>query len=87
MSEPYAPKGKLVAVCSLCGWELAHLSDTAEMAAHLGEAHGMYFDPRPLPGSCACHGGRRCLCIAGCGAADCRGVLQWVDGIPRWPGP
>ena len=41
-------KGKIVALCSLCGHEYARLFDAAESAEHLAEAHGMYFDPRPL---------------------------------------
>ncbi len=41
---------RIVAVCSLCGHEYARWSDEAEMAEHMAEAHGMYFDPRPLSG-------------------------------------
>ena len=39
---------KIISTCSLCGHEYAKLSDAAEMEAHMAEAHGMYFDPRPL---------------------------------------
>lgn len=39
---------RIVALCSLCSHEYARLFDEAETAEHLAEAHGMYFDPRPL---------------------------------------
>lgn len=39
---------RIVALCSLCGHEYAKLFDEAESAEHMAEAHGMYFDPRPL---------------------------------------
>ena len=41
-------KGGIVAVCSLCSHEYARWFDEAETAEHMAEAHGMYFDPRPL---------------------------------------
>lgn len=42
---------KIVAVCSLCGHEYARLFDEAASAAHMAEAHDMYFVPgSPRPG-------------------------------------
>jgi uncharacterized C2H2 Zn-finger protein len=39
---------RIISTCSICGHHFNRLFDEAEYSAHLGKAHGMFFDPKPL---------------------------------------